>query len=59
MKLLSTKQLAERWGLSEGTLRNWRMMNKGPRFIRIGRGKRGQVRYKIEAIVKWESRKAQ
>ncbi|NDV23844.1 AlpA family transcriptional regulator [Desulfovibrio sp. JC022] len=35
--LLSTKEAAEKLGLSPGTLEVWRCLGKGPRYIKIGR----------------------
>ncbi|MFW5489115.1 MAG: helix-turn-helix transcriptional regulator [Desulfovibrio sp.] len=35
--LLTTKEAAERLGLSPGTLEVWRCLGKGPRYIKIGR----------------------
>ena len=52
MKLLTTDELAARWGMSSGTLRNWRVFKRGPRFIRIGR----TVRYKLAEVKRWEGR---
>jgi predicted DNA-binding transcriptional regulator AlpA len=51
--LLTTRQLAERWGMSEGTLRNWRVLGRGPKYLRIG----NQVRYKLSVIKAYEERK--
>lgn len=50
--LLTTAELAKRWDLSEGTLRNWRSQGKGPPSVRLGGN--GPVRYNLEVIVKWE-----
>lgn len=34
---LTTKQLAERWGMNPVSLSNWRIKGTGPRFIKIGK----------------------
>ena len=44
--LLSPRQLATRWGLSEKTLERWRMLGTGPVFLKLG----GRVLYNIEEI---------
>ena len=44
--LLSPRQLAARWGLSEKTLERWRMLGTGPAFLKLG----GRVLYNIEEI---------
>lgn len=55
--LLTSKQLAERWGLSEGTLRNWRVLGTGPKFIKLGKKQNAAVRYGLAAIKSFEERK--
>lgn len=51
----TTEQLASRWSMAPGTLRNWRHKGVGPRFTRFPtRGR--PVRYHIRDIRKWESR---
>ncbi len=35
-ELLSPRQLAARWGLSEKTLERWRMLGTGPAFLKLG-----------------------
>ncbi|WP_447585713.1 helix-turn-helix transcriptional regulator [Pseudoxanthomonas mexicana] len=35
-ELLSPRQLAARWGLSEKTLERWRMLGTGPVFLKLG-----------------------
>jgi hypothetical protein len=47
MRLLTEKNLAERWGYSPNTLRKWRVEGRGPDFIKlIGRG----IRYDLDVI---------
>ena len=50
--LLSTKQLAERWKVSEGTLRNWRTAARGPKYLKIG----SMIRYRVSEIVRFEAK---
>lgn len=48
---LTSKELADRWRLSEQTLANWRHAGtKGPPFIRIG----SRVLYPIEGVQSFE-----
>lgn len=55
-KYLTSKQLADRWGMFEGTIRNWRTLKKGPPFIKIGEGPRGYVAYDIKDIEAYEKK---
>lgn len=48
---LTAKELAARWRMSEGTLRNWRWKRIGPPFIRPARGK---VLYRLKDVQAWE-----
>ena len=48
---LTSADLATRWAMAEATLRNWRVIGKGPRFIRVGRN----VRYRLSDIIAWEA----
>lgn len=41
--LLSEKQVETFFGLKAGTLRNWRVAHRGPRFLKVGRS----VRYRV------------
>ena len=50
--MLTSKELAERLRLSEGTLRNWRWLGKGPKWIRVG----SRVRYREADVKKWEGK---
>lgn len=47
---LTSKEVADRWRLSDKTLANWRHAGKGPPFIRVG----SRVLYPIEGINAWE-----
>lgn len=46
-KFISTKEAARLLGISHRTLEKWRLEQKGPAFLRLGR----LVRYDLEAIL--------
>lgn len=50
IQMLTTNQLAERWNIKPQTLRNWRRLAKGPKYVLIG----DNIRYSIETIEKYE-----
>ena len=50
LKMLSTIELAERWGMSNETIAQWRVLDKGPPYVKLG----GAVRYRIEDIETYE-----
>lgn len=52
-RLLSTKEVAEVVGLTDQTLRQWRMRGEGPPYYRVGDGRRYRVRYDIEKVEAW------
>ena len=47
---LTSKELADRWRLSDQTLANWRYAGKGPPFIRVG----SRVLYPSDSIQAFE-----
>lgn len=47
---LTSKELSDRWRLSDQTLANWRYAGKGPPFIRVG----SRVLYPVEGIHSFE-----
>ncbi len=47
--LINTGAVAELLGLSPATLRLWRSLGKGPRFVKCG----GAVRYRTEDLEEW------
>lgn len=52
-KFLTSVQLAELLGVTEGTLRNWRAAKQGPPFVKLGKSKQAEVRYKESDINSW------
>ena len=44
--LRTDREVAEFLGISHRTVQNWRFVNQGPRFIRIGRS----IRYRAEDL---------
>lgn len=50
----STKDLADRWNLTQATIRSWRMRDQGPPYFRLGPPPRGRIRYRHSEIVKYE-----
>jgi hypothetical protein len=48
---LTTNDLAERWRLSTGQLRNLRVAGRGCQFIKLGRA----VRYRLVDVVAFET----
>ncbi|WP_137113162.1 helix-turn-helix domain-containing protein [Rhodobacter sp. SY28-1] len=51
-RLLTQRELAERWSCSKRTLQRWRASDDGPSFVRLGRG----VRYPLADVVIFEQR---
>lgn len=49
---LTSRELAERWRLSEQTLANWRHAGKGPTFMRIG----GRILYPLSTLTDYETK---
>ncbi len=50
-KLWTPAELAGRWHMSAGTLRNWRHKRRGPRAIHIG----GKAFYPQSEVARWEN----
>jgi predicted DNA-binding transcriptional regulator AlpA len=49
-KKLTINEAAEALGVSRRTLDNWRCKNRGPRWLKVGRGHSGRVYYPLEEI---------
>ncbi len=56
IKHFTTSLLAKRLHLKEQTLRHWRMIGCGPKYIRIG-GRRGRCLYRLEDVEAWEAQR--
>ena len=52
-KYYSPEELAVQLAVSRETLAQWRWLNTGPPFIRIGHGQRKLVRYPETDIAAW------
>lgn len=50
MTFLTTEEVARRWKMNPGTLRNWRSADKGPKYVQMGTS----IRYHLEDIKAWE-----
>ena len=50
-RMLTPRELAERWSKSEKTLETYRRNGEGPAFVRLGR----QVRYRESDVKRWEA----
>jgi len=44
-RFVSTSVAARMLGLTPGTLQNWRLYRRGPRYIKLGSGRSGRVLY--------------
>ena len=51
--MLSTRETAERLGVRPQTLRKWRLLGKGPRYVRLGANPQARVSYSLEAVQEW------
>lgn len=51
-KMLTTAELAERWSVSEITLKKWRAENTGPKYIKIGDRR---VLYRYADVIRYEN----
>ncbi len=50
-KYLSTRQVADILGVTEVTVRRWRVEKKGPKFTKLGIG--SHCRYEQSELKKW------
>ena len=54
--MLTTKELAARWAMSLGSLSNLRGSRKGPKYIKLGRGKGSRVLYRLADVEAYEKK---
>lgn len=53
--MLTTEQLAARWGIATQTLRNWRHTGGGPRAVKHGTARCSPVRYPLAEVERYEA----
>ena len=51
--LVTSKDLAEYLGVTEGTVRNWRSLNQGPPYVKMGKLRNSKIRYDMNVVKKW------
>jgi hypothetical protein len=53
VEYLTAKEVSERWrgSITVGTLKQWRWLQKGPRFVRFG----NKILYRLVDIEEYES----
>lgn len=51
-KLLSEKELATRWGVTQRTIQKWRAEGIGPRWTVLGKS---TVRYRLDDVLAYEA----
>ena len=56
---LSIGEVSERFGMPVQTLYDWRRRGYGPRAVRLGRGERGPIRYRLSEIERFEREREQ
>ncbi|MBM3758587.1 MAG: helix-turn-helix domain-containing protein [Acidobacteria bacterium] len=47
--LLNEHEVAEMLGVSVATIRRWRLLKQGPRYLKVG----ALCRYRVEDIAEW------
>lgn len=52
-RLWTTEEAAEWLGISPLTLRDWRTVNRGPRAVRLGGGRKPALRYRPADVREW------
>lgn len=52
-QILNVDQLAAFLDVSPVTLERWRATGEGPRYFKTTSGKRGRVRYRLQAVLAW------
>jgi hypothetical protein len=48
-RLVSTRELAEIWGIPESTLRYWRSAEIGPPYVKLG----GRIKYDLQDVERY------
>ena len=53
-EMLTTNELAARWGITPSALQKWRKRGQGPAFTKIGDMHKSPVRYRLEDVIAYE-----
>lgn len=56
---LTPDDLARRWSIAPGTLENQRSANRGPRYLKLGKGRSAPVRYRLADVLEYEAENMQ
>lgn len=51
--LLPSEVAAARLGCSQKTLSKWRVIGRGPKFIKLGTSKQARIRYREADLISW------
>ena len=52
-EMVDTGRMAAACGVQAQTARVWRIKGVGPPYVRVGRGVRGRVLYRVADIIAW------
>ena len=55
VKILNNTEAAAMIGITPATLRFWRCMGRGPKFVKLGAAKQAGVAYLESDILEWRS----
>lgn len=55
-RLITTKELANRWSITPQALVEWRRKKEGPPYLKIGIKKKSPVLYRMTDVLKYEER---
>lgn len=51
--IMTPEQVAEALQVHIGTLERWRFLGQGPKFIKMGKGRRSAIRYRKQDVDDW------
>lgn len=54
-RMLNSREVAARIGISVETLYNWQMVGKGPKGRKLSSSHRSQTRWKLKDVIEWEN----
>lgn len=54
---ITPAQLAARWNMSAGTLKNWRAQGRGPAYVPLSEGERPAIVYLVSDVEAYEKQR--